>query len=290
MFLSVHQAVANLMFTIAAYCAGMARLPIKIGCPVIAALAVTLLLPGCGASEADAPVEQRPDAMITQALNQQIMIDPDLAAYNEANAALSGGTDHTIPAIDGSHAAIARAREAASRIIGESLDADILPDGQMGDRVPDMALLTAAGTAKVLQLADDCGSNLNYSMRWVAELPDNLQPLPMSNALEAAGANGRGCSMRWVHLISPVPPEEIAAFHWKKAEITDAEPNFRQSDAEFRIDWSERVSGAQSQNAEHRRSTAIIRPRGNGLSDIYLVTGKPRESDAPPSGVVSGTN
>ena len=201
--------------------------------------------------------------MVTQALNQQIMIDPDLAAYNEANAALSGGIDHTFPAIDNSKATVARALEKASRDIGQSLDVDLLPQADAAEAISGMDVLTAHGMATALGIPGDCAKNAEYSIAWAAKLGSKLRPFPLANTLQSAGNSRGSCGFRWAQLISPVEAQLIAAYYWTLADKANFTPGYSASEEELRISWADADT----------RSVVLVRPRGNGLSDVFLIRG-----------------
>ena len=77
-----------------------------------------LLASGC-ASEDSATVERERDPAIVAALNDPIMIDPDLVGQNRANsAAAMPSFDASVPSIDRNPEAISAARGEAVRLIG----------------------------------------------------------------------------------------------------------------------------------------------------------------------------
>ena len=165
---------------------------------------------GEGAGDADPATEQ--------ALNDQIMVDPDLARQNEGNAALTGGTDQSIPPENRTPEAIQAARETAAALVGGASAMKSLPEAKAVDgKIPETAALTAAARAAVSPGGENCAEQVKYSARWAAKLPAAFPVYPRGSTKEAAGTDMGDCALRVVSYLTPVPMEEVLGFYHTRA-------------------------------------------------------------------------
>lgn len=181
------------------------------------ALAPLFVLGACsGGAEEDVAGEMDPAA--EQALNDQIMVDPDLANQNEANAALTGGTDQSIPPENMTPEAISAAREAAFALVGGSDGFKDLPaPAQLGQTIPESSTLTAAARAAASPGGANCAEKAEYSAAWAAKLPADFPVYPRGTTKEAAGTDVGECSLRVVNYLTPVPLDEVLKFYHSRA-------------------------------------------------------------------------
>ena len=84
---------------------------------------VLLLLSACGSKDGPGKAADQ-DPVVADAVNDPIMADPDLAAQNRGNAALTGGgpASAPIPPFNTSPEEIERARTAAADLLGGKVD------------------------------------------------------------------------------------------------------------------------------------------------------------------------
>lgn len=225
-------------------------------------LAVLLTLGGCGSATPTTPAAEH-DPAVAGALAGEIMVDPDLAGQNPANAALAGGgvARAAIPTQDRSPEAIAAARaEAASQLGGALLHAPaaVAGAGQGGSA---SALLTARGALAESGTGRDCVSKVDYTMAWAARLPAAFPVYPRGHVQEAAGTDNAGCRLRVVNFVSPVPVDDLVDYYWSRARAAGFA-------AEHRREGTDQVVGG-SKGAE--AFVAYVRERG-GMSEVDLVT------------------
>ncbi len=84
--------------------------------PVALTIALPFVLLSACSNEPDAQTaDGASDPASEQALNGDLMTDPDMAANNEGDAALSGSGDGSVPTINTSPEAIAAARSLSTR-------------------------------------------------------------------------------------------------------------------------------------------------------------------------------
>jgi len=215
---------------------------------------------GDGAEEAGAG---SPDAASEQALNDQIMVDSDLANQNEGNAAITGGSDQTIPAENMTPEAIQAAKDAAFALVGGSDGVKKLPEAlQYRDTVPEDSALTAATQSAAKLGNGDCAKNVKYSAQWAAKLPSIFPVYPRGATKEAAGTDYGDCALRAVTYLTPVSLGEVLTFYNSRA-LTGG------YSSEYAIAGGDNVlSGTKGKSA----FVIYGRKLPNGLTEIDLIT------------------
>jgi hypothetical protein len=174
-----------------------------------AALVLVLSLAGCGRAEREPAAPAPVDPAIADALADPIMTDLELAVQNEAHAAIgvSGPVNAALPPIDRSDEAISAAKAAAGTIRGA-------PPAEPGDTKALREAVTAGHMASAARIATPaCIGEIRYTARWAAQLPAGFDLYPRGAVEEAAGVARPGCAFRVVHYATPVPVEDVIAFH-----------------------------------------------------------------------------
>ncbi len=221
-----------------------------------------------GCSDA-APAPDTPDAdpVVQRALNDPLMIDPDLSSQNLANAALSFEIGHPVPPENADAPAALAAREAALELL-KGAAPDLQPVADDAAAPADAEALNVLGRLKRLDIAEKCLAGARFSALWATRLPNGLEPYPRASVKEAAGTDAGACEVRGVIYLSPVGIEDIIAFHAARA-----------SDAEFAVEY--RVAKGWhllSAEAENARFEIAGRTLAGGLSEVSIastVNGKP---------------
>lgn len=228
----------------------------------LAGLAGLTLLSGCGSSNGEDKDEG--DPAMTGALEDQIMVDPDLAGQ-EGGAAAAGGTSASLPPEQRSAEAVKAAKEEAARISGGSIQS--APEPASGD----IASLTgrAATAAQVAEATRndqaDCATRVQYSMGWADRLPEALKVYPRGAVQEAAGVDADGCSVKVASFLSAVAPRDIIDFYYTRARSAGY-------DAQYRLDGGDHVLGG---GKDRQAYMVYARKLDNGLTEVDLVsTGK----------------
>ncbi len=139
---------------------------------LLASLVPVVLLASCGDKTEDEAAGDAMDPASEQALNDELMTDPDLAGRNEANAALSGTGNAAIPNIDKSPRAIEAARSRAAELVGGRSALIAVPAARAlaEDAKPSQAMVAAARAA-VAPGGENCGEKVEYTSAWAAKLP-----------------------------------------------------------------------------------------------------------------------
>ena len=189
----------------------------------LSALLVTplLLLAACGDNgDEEATDAAEGDPAMDSALEEQIMVDPDLVGQNQANAAASlGSEDGSIPAADRSPEAIAAARAQALKLVGGpgAMKKAPTPREISGSLPADSALTAAARAAASPGGQGDCAARARYTTEWAAKLPGSFPVYPRAAVQEAAGTDEGACSLRVVNFSTPVPLSEVIDFYYTRA-------------------------------------------------------------------------
>lgn len=178
------------------------------------ALAGALLLAACGFGEPDEPGPTELDPAVAQALNAPLMSDPDLASLNEANAALTGSSDHSIPLQVANAEAIRDAQDRAIVLAGGRSALVELPEGEeIADAPGDSPLVLLEDVASRVSDNQACLSGWRYSAAWAAKLPASQPVFPRGAVTEAFGQDSRTCTLRAVRFVTPVPAGDIVQFY-----------------------------------------------------------------------------
>jgi hypothetical protein len=184
-----------------------------------AALAPALLLAACGKKDEAQDSSVDADAAASAALGDQIMVDPDLAAQNQANSALAASyANGELPPELKSPEAIARARAAAVNMVGGPGKLRATPKALpvSGTLPPDSPYTTAAQIAARAGNVD-CTKQVDYTAQWAAKLPANFPVYPQGSVEEAAGTDEGACSLRVVTFLTPVPLSDVIDFYYTRA-------------------------------------------------------------------------
>jgi len=221
-----------------------------------------MMLAACGGNPDDAPSGGEADPATQAALNDPIMVDPDLAGQNEANAALTGG-GASLPAELTTPAAIRGAQEEAMALVGGSVHLKPAPKSKaVAGEVPETAVLTAASRAAVLPGGTDCAAAAEYSAVWAARLPLAFPVYPRGSTQEAAGTDKGPCSLRVVNFLTPVGLDDVLSFYHSRAV------NGGYSSEHLKVGNDNIISGTKGAAS----FVVYARKQANGLTDVDLIT------------------
>ncbi|MCK0128791.1 hypothetical protein [Erythrobacter sp. F6033] len=186
-----------------------------------------LALSAC-APEAETVVEQSvvaTDPLMAKALNDPLMVDPDLAYRNEANAVLTLRSDHALPPLVATDELANRARDAAR--------VELLAEGQIpalpfpsSDAGPaDLSALTKADAMLVaVGGPQECVSSLSEGLNWSVDMPGPSAVMPHGMVQQAAGSSNADCNVRIVRYVTPVDIEDAMGYHFTRADRARLRP------------------------------------------------------------------
>lgn len=177
----------------------------RAGCAaLLAALAA-----GCSDAPSEPEVVPERDPLTIQALHDPILVDPDLAGMNEANAALTINYDGSIPPIDVSAEEASLAALEATDLLGGSEKLLDLPPPM--NETPDILALAP------LPGDEECAAAMKPSAIWGARLPESIPIYPRSALIYGAGNTSGTCNIRTVTFVTPVAGEQVARFYFSLA-------------------------------------------------------------------------
>ena len=232
--------------------------------PVLLLGCVLLALAACKPADKPGDANAERDPAAAAALNDPIMVDPDLAAQNRGNSALSGGgpAQGDLPGFVRTPEEAATARAAALTRLGGTLAAAPAPSAsqpasRLAGALTMPALAAAAGIA-----APACADQLSFTMAWAAQLPAGLPIYPRGHAIMAAGSDAAGCKVRAVRFVTPVSLSDAVDFYYASARAAKLP-------AERRREGSDEVIAGASGGAAY---AVYVRPRDDGQTEVDLFT------------------
>lgn len=187
--------------------------------PLIAVLLGTVLA-ACGDEAAQNVASEATgrDPLMAKALNDPLMVDPDLAYRNEANAAITIRHDYALPLLDASDEAGQRARAEARLELLEAGPIVELPDPENGAAIPALAEASTANDILVALGADSrCSSGLEEGFGWAARLPRIASVMPHGMVRQAAGRDGQGCTARVIRYLTAASQSDALEYHYNRA-------------------------------------------------------------------------
>lgn len=189
--------------------------------PLVFITLPSLLLAACGSGEKDAElVAGGADPALSEALADQIMVDPDLASQNEqASGGRMAGGGTALPAEINTPEEISAARQQALKMVGGTGRMLVAPVAELIEgEVPQAAALTAAARAAASPAGKgNCAEIAGYTMAWAAKMPASFPVYPRANVQEAAGTDEGGCALRVVNFTTPVAIEDVLGFYYTRA-------------------------------------------------------------------------
>ena len=232
--------------------------------PVPTFLPALLALAACSGADHTVDPNAERDPAAAAALNDPIMIDPDLAAQNRGNSALSGGgpAQGDLPDFVRTPEAVAAARAAAQAQLGSApptapSPASTSATSRLAGALTMPALAAAAGLA-----SPACADQLGFTMAWAARLPAGLPIYPRGHAIMAAGSDTAGCKLRAVRFITPAAVSDAVDFYYASARAAKL-PAARRREGSDEV-----VAGTHGGAA----FAVYARQRGDGLTEVDLFT------------------
>ena len=227
-------------------------------------LSAVLALAACSSPDKAPDTTAERDPAAAAALNDPIMVDPDLASQNRGNSALSGGGPaqgdlpdfvRTPEEIDAAHAAV-------QGLLGNAPAAAPAP-ASTSAKSRLAGALTMPALAKASGIASPaCADRLGFTLGWAARLPAALPVYPRGHAIVAAGSDDPVCKVRTVRFVTPVSVGDAVDFYYASAARGKL-PVQRRKEGDDEV-----VAGTQGGSSY----AAYVRQRGDGLTEVDLIT------------------
>lgn len=182
-----------------------------------AALALTTVLAACGDKDSAANLAEL-DASLTNnvadpalqgALEDQIVVDPDLVGQSNANAVRPADKpmDGTLPA--GIHG---KAAAEVGPLMRTPAPVEIKSAAQPPVTLGAMARDQGKGAAT------GCAGKLDYNMNWAARMPEEFPVYPGAKLNEAAGVASNACNMRAASFTTGAPLQGVVDYYYTLAK------------------------------------------------------------------------
>jgi len=190
-------------------------------------------LSGCGNDEpardlnaldaelTDAAAGNARDPAMMAALQDQIMVDPALAAQSNTDAVRPPSQPYSgaLPA-DG----IAASSKTGGGLAASGTSEKLTPTPAAKGACPQCSVaresltlgaLAARQTSRPARSAS-CTGSLSYSARWATRLPGDVPLYPDARVTEAAGNDARGCQMRAVSFATSAPLQRVLDYYYTR--------------------------------------------------------------------------
>lgn len=198
------------------------------------------------------------DPQVMAALQDQIMVDPQLAAKSNADAIRPAPQPYAAPV---PHPGIAAGSAAPEEQLLAAPAPKPLTDAAIRQSIT-LGSLARAGGARG---AAACTGRLSYSAAWAGRLPPELPLHPDARVTEAGGVEGDGCSMRVASFYVGQRAPRLIDWYYTRA----VRAGFS---AEHQADGATHVLGGTRRDG--RAYLVVLTDRGDGGTDIDLITGR----------------
>ena len=225
-----------------------------------------LALAGCGGADmanntlSDAELGNAADPALTGALQDQIMVDPQLGGQANGDAIrppsqpYSGGVPDDAVAANGSKVDTAGLLKTPAPVSGK----------QCPQCAAARESVTLAGIAarQTNARTKACAGSLKYSASWAQRLPADLPLYPQARVTEAAGAQGN-CALRVVSFSAAQPMQILLDWYYTKAVRAGYS-------AEHQVDGAQHILGG-ARARDDGAYVLFMTPRKDGGTDVDLV-------------------
>ncbi|MFM5915973.1 MAG: hypothetical protein ACKOOL_00375 [Novosphingobium sp.] len=223
-----------------------------------------LALAACSSGKPAADPNAERDGAAAAALNDPIMVDPDLSAQNRGNSALSGGgpPEGDLPDFNRSPEEADAARSAAQAALGGNVQpapsaTSTAPKSRLDGALTMPAVAAASGIA-----SKACTDGMGFTFGWAAQLPAGLQVYPRGHTTVASGNDTHGCKVRAVRFVTPVAVSDAVDFYFAAGRAAKLDPQRRREGDD------EVVAGKSASGA----TAAYVRKRADGLTEVDLIS------------------
>jgi hypothetical protein len=248
-------------------CGGMIRIPNPL--PKLALILLPLALAACGTGAADGNVDSldnelasanATDPALMSALQDQIMVDPNLGSQANRDAIRPAGQPYSAPmpsetiATNSNPAPAEQLLKAPAPVAGKCEECVA---ATQSTTLGALAARQKDGRTK------GCASTLQYSARWATRLPADLPLHPQARVTEAAGTTGGACALRVIAFSAPVAMTTMIDWYYTRA-IRGGYT------AEHRTDGDQHVLGG-TRDRDDAAYVVFLTARADGGTDVDLV-------------------
>ncbi len=205
------------------------------------------------------------DPALTAALQDQIMVDPNLGQQANGDAIRPPGQPYAAPIPNEMVAANGNAVPGGGELM-RAPDPVAAAKCTQCEARRDSITLGALAARQSSPGVGRCAASLEYSARWANRLPPDLPLYPQARVTEAAGAEGGQCALRAVSFSSPAPMQTM--LDWYYTVVTRAGYS-----SEHTSDGTEHVLGG-TRDRDDSAYVLFMTARADGGTDIDLVANR----------------
>lgn len=252
----------------------------KIRIPLLVALTLALPLVACGRDTRDADavaaldnklVGAGSDPAINAALNDRILVDPDLTDSANANSVKNADLplsaaippdsgydgDTQISALDNTK--LLRAPKPTVVAAADCSNCGTQRAATLGALAADQGVARGKGT---------CEAKLQHGAGWAGRMPPAFPVYPRGRVREAGGVEGGICDIRVVSFTTSVPMQDVIDYYYTRARKSGY-------DAEYQIRAGEHVLGGTRDSDSGAYFITFNRHSGGGTAvDIVANNGR----------------
>ena len=168
-----------------------------------------LMVAACGKQQHNPPGGNEIDPAVARALEDQIMVDPDLTQQDGRFGARGGdvSTQAALPVTATGAAVTAKP--------GNLLHAPAPTSVKEGPAPITLGQLAAEQTGK---RGGGCDHNVQYGIGWANRLPAAFPLYPDAQVVEAAGKDNAACRLRLANFTSRAPIQTLIDFYYTQAK------------------------------------------------------------------------
>ena len=212
-------------------------------------------------SEDAALLADAADPAMKGALEDQILVDPDLVDKSNRNAVLAEGSDGSVPSAGVPKGQLAAVEKAAAAAVGpRGIMNAPQPKKVAAEECKDCNQGSTLG-AKAAQQSGVCTGKLEYAMGWANRMPADFAVYPRANVKEAAGVDKGQCNIRVVNFTTPAALKNVVDFYYTKARRGGYS-------AEYQLRGADHVLGGTKGEAAY---VLFLKPMANGGTEVDIV-------------------
>jgi hypothetical protein len=197
------------------------------------------------------------DPAIAAALQDQIMVDPQLAAQANGDAVRPPGRPYSAAVPDDNVAPSPPSADTAG-LKATPAAGDSCPQCTIAEQSVTLGALAAAQKNKGLS---GCAARMGYAAGWANRLPLDVPLHPDARVLEAAGVDQGGCGLRAVSFATPASLGTTLDWYYTKLTA-------KGFSAEHESDGAQHVLGGTRGRAAY---VLFLSERADGGTDVDLV-------------------
>ncbi|RYY43312.1 MAG: hypothetical protein EOP59_08220 [Sphingomonadales bacterium] len=225
-----------------------------------------LALAGCGGSNAlgdgDEASGNAADPALASALQDQIMVDPQLGRQANGDAIRPPGQPYSAGVPDD---AVAANTDQVN--LGELIKtpAPVQADKSCPQCAAARESTTLGGLASRQRdsRTSQCASSMNYSASWANRLPRDLPLFPQARVTEAAGSESGQCALRAVTFSAPQPMQTMLDWYYTRATKSGYT-------SEHQVDGEQHILGG-TRERDGGAYVLFMTARSDGGTDIDMV-------------------